>query len=93
MSYSRSYSYYLVELEIKLKYSGSKIQAPFSESMNYHYKVLTLHLPTPAQKLSHSGLSLFVSLLYGHIKQQKRLELELFYVFLLSHFLTWAGRC
>ena len=92
MSYSRSYSYYLVELEIKPKYSGSKIQAPFSESMNYHYKVLSLHPTTPAQKLSRSVLSLFVSSLYGYIKQQKTLELELFCVFQLSHFLTWAGR-
>ena len=46
VSCSRSYSYYMMELEIKPRYSGSKTWAFLSESVNSHYEQLSL-LPTP----------------------------------------------
>ena len=62
MSCLRSYSCYLVGLEIRLRYlalkSGSKIWSPSSGSVSY--TVLTLHPNSPTQKPSHSIISLNV---------------------------------
>ena len=58
MSCLRSYSCYLVELKIRLRYSGSKIWSPSSGPVSY--TVLTLHPNPPTQKPSHSIVSLYV---------------------------------